>query len=227
MKTTTLTLRRIKSVLKHRFGGVLKAGKHLKGSRCCALELASVLHGIEWTDDPEVVRSFDYRALNDILVPDDVRAEWMTKLLVAYDGSLDWSKSRQQKVADRIMILTVNRLIANLPEMPEGVAAKCRAAKTTSDAVLAVYEAAGRAILVVNHISASAITAGAASASAIADDETDAAFKAAEWAASAAAYAASAAADAAAYEVSVITSKAASQQVFITACQLWLDAAKS
>lgn len=58
----------LQSILDSRFGGVLKLGKHREDGEACALELLSAVRADDWTDNPEVVRCFDLRPLNDIPV---------------------------------------------------------------------------------------------------------------------------------------------------------------
>lgn len=135
MKTASkpITIRRIRSLLKKRFGGVLKYGKHPEDGECCVLELASVLRGVKWTDEPMVVRCFDLRPLNDMNVSDELRSKWMTRLLVAYDGSLDWLEARRKEVAAKIVIGVVQQIIAELPSLPDAVREQCRKASTLDE----------------------------------------------------------------------------------------------
>ena len=134
MELTMLTM--LQAVLDARFHGVLTQGQHPdpEDSHACALELLSVVQGKPWTDDPETVRTFDVRALNDLEVPDAVRTTHFLPVLAAYAGSLDWPLERQQRVVARLVILTVQRLIAELPSLPEDLRSRCRRAATVEEA---------------------------------------------------------------------------------------------
>lgn len=143
--TKPVTLRRLRSILKTRFGGLIKAGKHTEDGECCVLELVSVAKGLPWTDDPQAVRSFDLRPLNDIPVSDELRAEWMPRLIVAYDGSLDWPDERRKEVAGKIVIGVVQKIIAELPSLPDAVREQCRKASTLSGAYAYAARAAAYA----------------------------------------------------------------------------------
>ena len=155
---------------------VLKAGSHSKDSgACCPLELLSVALEIPWTDLPTKVRCFDFAKLSDCIVSDKVRTEHMIPVLKAYIGSLDWTVERQRKTVEKLAILTVQRIVAELPDLAEPVREMCQAAQSLSEA------------------------------------------KKASRAASAAAIAAASIRSAA---------ESAAESVFITACQLWCEAAQ-
>jgi len=121
-------LDRLEQLLANRFHGELKAGKHEANGECCALELLSAAREIPWTDSPFSVRCWDLRPLNDIAVSDDVRREYLLPVIAAYDGSMDWPLTRQQEVASRLAIGTVNRIVSALPILPPEVSAACATA---------------------------------------------------------------------------------------------------
>ena len=123
----------------------LSAGAHNPDGQACALEYLSVARGIDWTDAPEKVRCFDLRLINDISVSDALRTEHLMPVLMAYDGSLDWPMERQQRVVERIIILTVQRLVADLPGLPDTIREQCRKATTLTEAAEAARAAAGAA----------------------------------------------------------------------------------
>lgn len=93
----------------------LSPGKHAEGDDSwCILEARSKCAGIGWTDDPVKNRTFDFRPVHEIPVSDSLRTEWMPKVMSAYEGALDWPHARQIAVVSRLVIFTVNRLIAVL-----------------------------------------------------------------------------------------------------------------
>lgn len=208
-----ITLRKIRSVLKSRFGGLLKAGSHQENGQCCALELLSVCKGIPWTDSPEKVGSWDLRCLNDIEVSDEVRAKHLAPVIALYSDSMEWSVARQKEVATKLAILTVNNLIAELPDIAEEIRIKCREAKDL-DAASDASDAARSASYATSYAASYAANYAASSAASSASD-------AASYASDAASSASSAASDA-----SYAARDAAREKVFITACQIWIDAAK-
>jgi hypothetical protein len=133
----TITLETLENLLATRFHGVLKIGRHEANGECCALELLSVAQGLEWTDDPEVVRTFDLRPLNDIHVTNAVRTQHLLPVVTAYAGSLDWPLAVQRRVVNRLLVETVRQLLSNLPNLTEAVRAQCINASTAADARLA------------------------------------------------------------------------------------------
>ena len=100
-------------LLQEKFGGSLVAGHHhQQDGQACALELESSYLGLPWTEDPACLEIFDVRPLNDMAVAADVRTPAMIGVLVAYHGSLRWSQERQWAVVTRLVVFTVQRLIA-------------------------------------------------------------------------------------------------------------------
>ena len=229
----------IQELLTSRFEGKLFPGKHRPGSTvCCALELLSVHRGIPWTDSPSAVRCFDLRPLNDIPVGPVTRAGLMLPVLVAYDGSRDWEPERQRAVAERLVILTVNRLIGDLPGLPADIREACRAARDVPEAeaaakaaqqALEISKVAQQALGISKAavMSRAAGAAGAAIGAAVLAARAPGAASAAVWAATGAAEAAEAARAARAarearwelWEEEVELANA-----FEKACRLWLDA---
>lgn len=153
----------------------LTSGKHEEGEgKWCILEARSRCAGIEWTDDPELNRTFDIRPIDDIGVSDSLKSKWMLRVMEAYEGSLDWLPERQVAVASKIVELTaVSRLFA----MPQ------------SEAV------------------------------------ADSALEAKECAEAGAPYAAARAAAVAARAAAADVSPAKRKRLFVTTCQLWIEAA--
>ena len=193
-----------------RFGGKLKKGAHFSAATgaCCALELEAVCRGQAWTDLPEKVKMFDLRPINDMNVDDDLRTLHLLPVIEAYAGSLEWSQERQRHVAEKLVILTVQRIISQLSKLPDAVRQQCRGVSTLREAEAAAWaawdaEAAWAA-------KADVVAVKAAKAAAKAAKAAEAATKAA-WAAEAAAWA-SWAADKA--------------TVFTVTCEVWMEAAK-
>ena len=199
-----ISFEKLNSLINDRFHGHLKAGKHESNGECCALELLSVARDLPWTDDPDTVRCWDLRSLNDIDVPDDVRREYLLPVIAAYDGSMDWPKDRQCEVASRLAILTINRLVSGLPGLPANIAARCKGATDLSSARSAAAAAAAAAEVVAAAAAAAARSVAAAWSSEVA----------AAWSSEVAAEAAAAAA------------AEARVKIFTLACGVWLDALK-
>lgn len=153
----------LKELLDARFGGVLKKGSHNPNVDCCALELVSVSLGIPWTDSPNRTRTFDLRPINDIGVSDQIRTKHLLPVLEMYVGSLDWPEKRQKEVVSKLAVLTVQRIIGQLPDLSEKIREQCRQADTLQKAAAAAYAAYAYA-----YASASAANAAYAAASAYA-----------------------------------------------------------
>lgn len=204
-----------------RFRGRLAAGKHPPGDQACALECLSAYLGIPWTDSPDATRTFDLRALNDIPVMAEVRAKHLIPVLAAYSGWLDWPEERRQAVGRRLIVGTVNSLIAGLPGLPAEIVDQCRRATTVTEswAAAKAAEAVRVAVRVVAPMWA-------------AENETIRASRMVAWAVrmwggewAAVAKAAQAAAEAAAAIAETWTAaEAAREAIFILACEIWLAA---
>jgi len=140
MRNTQLTETDFRRCIDERFAGRLEQGSHTPDSLACGLEAYSQAIGEAWTDDPVRLRMWDIRPLNDIPVSQSICTRHIVPVIIAYQGSRDWSGARQRRVATRLVILTVNRLISHLPGLPAEVRQQCRAADT-----LALAGAAGAA----------------------------------------------------------------------------------
>lgn len=219
------TIEAYHQVLVERFGGVLKAGEHTANMGYCVLEFSNAYHGRSWSDSPEVARTFDYRPINDMPVSDYLRTEWMLHVLAAYDGSLDWPLERQQTVSERIVILTTQRIIANLAGLSEGAQQQCRDVGTLGEAwqaairVASATQAAGASEATIRVAQACRAALRAARPVAGPDQAKETAMRV-EWAAVVALRAAQASEAA---QASMLANEA--QQIFITACKLWIEAA--
>jgi hypothetical protein len=159
---SAITVRKLRSVLKKRFGGVIKKGSHEENGQCCALELLSVCREIPWTDNPGKVGSWDLRDINDIPVLDDLRTKHLVPVIAAYADSMSWPKERQREVATKLVILTVNRIVAELPGLSDAIRNQCREAKTLAAASAAASAAAGAAASDARYAASAASAAGAA-----------------------------------------------------------------
>jgi len=137
---------RLQCVLDKQFGGVLRETVHAQGSgQANGMELLSVVRGLPWTASPDEVRCFDLGPLNKIQVTPETRTKFLMPVLAAYDGSLDWPIQKKQRVAERLVLLTVQRLIAELPGLPDAIRRKCRDARTLGDAASAAAAASAGA----------------------------------------------------------------------------------
>src|SRR5690606_31928557 len=137
----TTTVPNLTEILNTRFGGVLNTGKHNPPDgdcNACILELCSIAMGIDWTDDPELVGLPDIRPINDIQgISPRHRAARMIELATAYWGWSNWTAEERKRTVSRIAILTVNRLIAELPGLSDAIRQQCRDAVTIEDACAA------------------------------------------------------------------------------------------
>ena len=209
------TLQEFQQILDTKFGGVLHTGSHTPDGDACALELLSAVQRQPWTDDPANVNCFDLRPLNDIPVDPQLRTEGLLPLLVAYQDSRRWLLAIQSRVASRIANLTVQRLVAELPGLPNTVRRQCRKAMTLMETVAAA-EAARAAAVDETEIAVATWSVRAAWLAEIAMSGGMAAE--AILAAEAARAAAEAAAEAAG-------PRETRDETFRRACALWLDAA--
>ena len=71
-----------------------------------------MIHG-KLDDSPNLARTWDIRPLNDAFSDDKLRTAWMLKVHAAYLGSYDWEQTRRRAVAEKLVILTVNRIISD------------------------------------------------------------------------------------------------------------------
>ena len=126
------------------FGGTLKFGSHEPNGEACALEALSQFKGLNWSDQPNYMRCFDFRPLNDAAWSSDAkRTAAIVPLMEALDGSLDWPHHQRQAFVQLLAIETVRRIIADLPIFLVVERERCRRAETLSAAADAA-EAARR-----------------------------------------------------------------------------------
>jgi len=137
---------RLQCLLEKQFGGLLQESANPEGSgRVNGMELLSVARGVPWTSSPDQVHCFDLSPLYKIQVSPETRTQHFLPVLAAYDGSLDWPIQRKQRVAERLAILTVQRLVSELPGVPEPCRKACRDARTLAEAAAAATAASAEA----------------------------------------------------------------------------------
>jgi hypothetical protein len=137
---------RLQCLLDNKFGGVLRESSNPEDSgQADAMELLSVSRGVPWTSSPDQVHCFDLSPLYKIQVSPETRTKHFLPVLAAYDGSLDWPIQRKQRVAERLAILTVQRLVSELPGVPEACRNACREAHTLAEAAAAATKASAEA----------------------------------------------------------------------------------
>ena len=202
----------VEQLLQSRFGGLIRNGSHTEDGSGCLIEIANAAIGAAWSDNPTLWP--DLRPINDAFTSDSERTRVLWPVLRAYWHWSEWGAARQRQIIERVIILTVQRIIAELPGLPPDVAQRCREATTLSAA-----GAAAGAAWAAEAAAEAAWAAEAAAAAAWAARVAAGAARAATWAAAgAAAWAARAAGAAWAAEA------AAGESVLEVACALWIEA---
>ena len=191
---------KVEQLLQSRFGGRIRKGSHTEDGAGCLIEIANAAIGAAWSDNPTLWP--DLRPINDAFTSDSERTRVLWPVLRAYWHWSEWGAARQRQIIERVITLTVQRIIAELPGLPPDVAQRCREATTLS----AAGAAAGAA-------TAKRRRGAAAWAAALAADRAAAG---AAWEAERAAWAAVLAAG----EAWV----AAADSVLERACALWIEA---
>ena len=137
---------RLQCLLDKQFGGILRDSAHPAGSgKANAMELLSVFRGVPWTASPEDVHCFDLSPLNKIPVSPETRTQHLMPVLAAFDGSLDWPIQRKQRLAERLALLTVQRIVSALPGLPDSTRKLCREARNLAEAAAAAANASADA----------------------------------------------------------------------------------
>lgn len=126
-------------VLHDKFGKILSPYSHAPHLRmACALECAHATVGDEWSDAPG--KWPDVSFLNDAdWISDDDRTEHMTRLMRAYWHWSEWTPERQAAVMERLIVLTVQRIISRYTGLPDELAYQCRDAITPEEAASAAW----------------------------------------------------------------------------------------
>ncbi len=133
--------------------GILRHGAHEEGREFCALEFESRVRGRAWSDAPITLP--DLRPLNDARwSSDEARTAALLPVMAALWEWTSWSAERRQAWVGRVVIATVNKIIAELPSLPDEIRVQCRAvtdikaaeaAEAARAAARASAEAAARA----------------------------------------------------------------------------------
>jgi len=224
--TSVVPFQTFRDLLHSRFNGLLLRGKHKRNSQACTLELAHAAVGDAWSDTPD--KWPDLRALNDAPWSNDLaRTAGLVPVMEAYWEWDAWPRTRQVETITRLAILTVQRIIADLPDLPAAVRTQCRAVATLKEAAQAAWGAA-QAAAGAWAAQAAEAAAGAAQVAALAWAAQ--AVEAVAWAAQAAAQAAGAAVAAAAQAVGAVAgaevaAAGAADAVLQRACACWIEAA--
>ena len=187
----------VEQLLQSRFGGLIRRGFHPDDREGCLIEIANAAIGAAWSDHPTMWP--DFRPINDAYDSDEARTRHLWPVLRKYWHWSEWGEARQRQIIERVVILTVQRIIAELPGLPAEVAQRCREA-TTRVAVLAAAGAAAGAAWAAERVAAWAAERAAEGAAREAGRE-------AAWAAARAAARA-----------------AAADSVLERACALWIEA---
>ena len=121
------------TTLETRFHGVIGHGMHENGCGACLLECAHHTLGHEWSDAPNLWP--DLRPLNDgPWDTDRARTTHLVPVLRAYWDWSTWMHARQRQVMERVILLTVQRVIAGLPGLTPAQRDGCRGVTSLVDA---------------------------------------------------------------------------------------------
>jgi hypothetical protein len=100
------------ATVESRFGGVLTKGSHAPDGHACLLEAVSIARGLDWTDEPSIVRMPDLRGLNDApWSSDEVRTKHLLPVGVALYDWAEWSAERRQEFAKRVAEQTIRVIV--------------------------------------------------------------------------------------------------------------------
>lgn len=126
-------------------GGLFANGSHQErysDDDCplCLLEMIAaceVRRGLREriTDDPKELDLPDVRPINDACWSSrEVATPHLERLRSAIMPWREWDEERRRKTADRLAILAVNKIVAELPRLSDSVRQQCRDAKTLQEA---------------------------------------------------------------------------------------------
>jgi len=117
---------KVDAILRSRFGGYIRKGSHSEDGKGCLIEIANAAIGAAWSDHPTLWP--DFRPINDAYDSDEARTRHLWPVLRKYWHWSEWGEARQRQIIERVVILTVQRIIAELPGLPAEVAQRCREA---------------------------------------------------------------------------------------------------
>ena len=213
----------LRHLLDTRFGGVLKQGAHEEDGECCVVELLAAAKGLPWTNNPYEVGCWDLRSINDILVSDEIRTQYLLPVAEIYHDSRSWPVERQIRVVQRLAIMTVQRLISAIPGLPALIRQACQDARD-------LQEARGAAKWAKRSATSLSESSGRRVRRRMRQSRRDAAEQAedASWAARDALWSAVWSSSAADVALAVVAARSEPElnAVFIATCQLWIEAAQ-
>ena len=183
-----MTAHVFETVVRDRFGGLLRSGSHRPDGLACVLEAVAAARGLPWTDSPVEVGLPDLRPLNDARWSSDaVRTAALVPVVVALWKYSGWTKHQRTTWICRVVERTIREVLPVMLRYVgcEDAAIRCER-EGTATAAYAAYTAADAAARSAAYAAYAAATYAAGATGAAA---------AAASAASAAAYAAAAAAD--------------------------------
>src|ERR1700677_2852773 len=100
--------------LNARFKGILSYGSHEPDRSACALEVASIARGVEWSDDPFHAGLPDVRPINDAFGDDVLRTECITPVI---EELFDWwptDMERRVRFTRRLALRTVREILPSV-----------------------------------------------------------------------------------------------------------------
>ena len=145
-----VTLAQLQHTLDTLDNGVLSYGMHEEGDGLfCALECLSKTRSKSEpvTDSPsaERVNTVDIRSLNDMfgmgLEADRLRTIHVLPIVAELSDWSVWSRKRQKRFIEHVIVETVKQIIAELPGLPKDIQNQCRAVNNLAAARSAAYAA--------------------------------------------------------------------------------------
>jgi hypothetical protein len=213
------------ATVESRFGGVLTSGSHEPDGHACLLEAVSIARGLDWTDDPSIVRMPDLRGLNDApWSSDEVRTKHLLPVGVALYDWAEWSEERRQEFAKRVAEQTI-RVIVPMALRQAAKANPKFAADLEAAAKLCADEGTESAARSAARSAQSAQSAAQSAARSAARSAESAAARSAESAASAASAAAWSAAWSAEWSAEWSAAESADEPL-IAICHIFVEAAE-
>jgi hypothetical protein len=136
------TMQTFQEFVKERFGGSLSRGRHDEDEgAACLIEAINAYRGRKWSDDPGDFP--DVRSINDAY--GDNYAARTDAMLRLYDALAprwgEWTNAERLEWIGRVIVRTVREIIADLPDLPEDIRERLRAAGTLAEAARATAAA--------------------------------------------------------------------------------------